>query len=161
MSVNSSPTEYDYGTNITYQNNQVYYGSGSVGSTVEYYDQAQALVQSIPASTVTTSNKKDWKPLGVYCLVHGTPTGDDTVIQLAVNKKGAIKGTYCNARTNEAKHIQGAVDRKGWRAVFTVGSDKNVIYDTGLSNLLKPQSPILIHFGKDKTQQWTLVKLQH
>jgi hypothetical protein len=82
------------------------------------------------------------------------------MFQLAVNKKGAIKGTYYNALTNETKPVQGAVDKKTMRAAWIVGDNKDVVYDTGVSNLLKPQSPLLLHIGKDKTEQWTLVRLQ-
>ena len=46
------------------------------------------------------------------------------------------------------------------RAAWIIGNNKNVVYDSGLSNLLKKQSSVLVHMGKDKTQQWTLVKLQ-
>lgn len=45
------------------------------------------------------------------------------------------------------------------RVAFTVGKNKDVVYDTGLGNLLAPQSPILVHLNKSKTQQEVLVKL--
>ena len=32
--------------------------------------------------------------------------------------------------------------------------------ETGLYNLTQDESPALIHIGKDKTQQWTLVRLK-
>lgn len=158
----TEPTYYDYGDNISYANDDVYYGSQPVESAQAYYSQAQTLAQSLPASFPTTGQqqKKEWKPLGVYSLVQGQQTNSTTMFQLAVNKKGAIKGTYYNALTSETQPVQGAVDKKNMRAAWTVGTNKDVVYDTGVSNLLKAQSPLLLHLGKDKTEQWTLVRLQ-
>ena len=44
------------------------------------------------------------------------------------------------------------------RARSIEGSEK--VGETGIFNLTKDESPALIHIGKDKTQQWTLVRLQ-
>src|SRR5277367_3133015 len=158
----TEPQYYDYGDNITYQNNDVYYGAQPAESAETYYDQAQALAESSPASFPTTSvlTTKEWKPLGVFSLVQGSQTNNTTMFQLAVDKKGAIKGTYYNALTNETKPVQGAVDKKTMRAAWIVGDNKDVVYDTGVSNLLKAESPLLLHLGRDKTEQWTLVRLQ-
>jgi hypothetical protein len=162
--VGDAPTEYDYGNNITYQNDNVYYGSQPVESGETYYAQAQNLAQSVPVSSVDNSHtqtlSKNWKPLGVYSLVQGDQTNTTTMFQLAVNKKGAIKGNYYNALTGGVEPVSGAVDKKRMRAAWTVGNNKEVVYDTGLANLLSQQSSVLVHFGKDKTQQWTLVRLK-
>jgi hypothetical protein len=52
------------------------------------------------------------------------------------------------------------VDKKTQRAAWTVGENKTTVYDTGVSNLTKDEAPVLIHIGKDKTQQWLLVRLK-
>ena len=56
--------------------------------------------------------------------------------------------------------IQGAVDKKTQRAAWTVGKNKNTVCETGLYNLTQDEAPALIHIGKDKTQQWMLVRLK-
>jgi hypothetical protein len=162
MPANVDPTYYDYGDNIYYQGNDVYYGSQPVEQAETYYDQAQYLADSDPAAYPATAQEtqKDWKSLGVYSLVQGTQTNTTSMFQLATNRKGAIKGTYYNALTQETKPVQGAVDKKSMRAAWIIGNDKNVVYDTGVANLLKQQSPVLVHLGRDKTEQWTLVRLQ-
>jgi hypothetical protein len=52
------------------------------------------------------------------------------------------------------------VDRKTQRAAWTVGDKKETVYETGMGNLSEPETSILVHFGKDRTQQWTLVRLE-
>ena len=160
MPIETAPTEYDYGNNITYQNENVYYGSQPVDTTAAYYNQAQTLAQSIPVTDTEASDKDGWKPLGVFSMVQGEQTNTTTMFQIAVNKKGALKGSYYNPLTGETQSLTGAVDKKSMRVSWIVGNDKNVVYDSGLANLLQPQSQLLVHYGKDKTQQWSLVRLE-
>ena len=37
---------------------------------------------------------------------------------------------------------------------------KNLIFDTGLYNLTKDESTVLVHEGADKTVQWSLIRLK-
>ncbi len=159
--VSSAPVEYDYGNNITYQNNQVYYGSQPTASADTYYAQAQSLAEttSAAAPTPTKATQGDWKPLGVYSLTQGSQSNTTVMFQLAVNKAGTIRGNYYNALTQETKPVHGAVDKKDMRASWVVGSNNTVVYDTGLANLLKAQSTCLVHLSKSQTQQWNLIKL--
>lgn len=161
----TDPIEYDYGDNITYQGDTVYYGSSPQVSVQEYYQQAQTIAQSgaaltPPASSAAAKSANAWKPLGVFSLVQGNETNSTTLFQLAVNSKGAISGNYYNVLTGDVKPVTGGVDKKSMRAAWTVSGNKDTVYDTGVSNLLKAQSPILIHFNKTNTQQWTMVRLQ-
>ena len=100
------------------------------------------------------------KPLGVYALVSGDQNNSSQLLQLAVDKKGVIRGTYYNEVTAESKPVSGAVDKKNQRACFTIAGNKNVVYDTAIGNLLKQSSPILVHYSKSNTQQLTLVRLK-
>jgi hypothetical protein len=42
----------------------------------------------------------------------------------------------------------------------TVGDNSTVVYDSGFSTLLQNQGSVLVHFNKDRTEQWMLVRLQ-
>jgi hypothetical protein len=120
--------------------------------------------ESPAAAKAEAADKKtggEWKSFGVYSLVQGGQNNSSTIFQLCSNKKGEIRGNYYNALTNETQPVKGAVDKRTMRVAWTVGKNSNVVYDTGVANLLKEQSPLLIHFGKDSTQQWTLVRLKN
>lgn len=158
--VSDTPVVYDYGNTITYQNDNVYYGTQPIGSATAYYSQAQALAET--KDTSSNKSKKssgEWKPLGVFSLAQAGQTDTTSVFQLAVNKSGIIRGNYDNLLTNEVQPVHGAVDKKSMRAAWTVGNDKKVVYDTGLANLLEKQSSILVHFDKDQTKQWSMIRL--
>ena len=150
------PVEYDYGDNIVYQGDTVYYGSQPAATADEYYTQAQTLA----TSTTSRSTNDDWKPLGVFSLVQGNQTNSTALFEIAVNKDRAIAGNYYNLLTNDVKPITGAIDKKSMRAAWTVQGNKDVVYDTGFANLMKAQSAILVHFNRKKTQQFSLVRLQ-
>jgi len=167
MDVASEPVYYDYGNNITYNGNQVYYGSQPLESADAYYSQAQTLAETAPPPPKTpqtdAQQKQDvnnMKPLGVYALCASDQKNGSQLFQLAVDKKGIIRGTYFNEVTNESKPIAGAVDKKNQRACFTISGNKNTVYDTAIGNLLKDSSPILVHYSKSNTQQLTLVRLK-
>jgi hypothetical protein len=151
------PVYYDYGNNVTYQDNQVYYGDQPVASADQYYQQTATLAQSQPAPDPKAG---DWLPLGVFGLVQGSETNPHYVMQLAVNKAGAVAGNYWDVAGGTSLPIQGAVDKKTQRVAWTVGDNKDTVGETGIYNLTKDEAPALIHLGKDKTQQWTLVRLR-
>jgi len=81
------------------------------------------------------------------------------MMQMAVNKQGNIAGMYYNTSDDAAQPIQGAVDEKTQRAAWTIGDKKNTVLETGIFNLTKDETPVLVHFGDQKTQQWLMVRL--
>jgi hypothetical protein len=155
-----APIDYSYGNNVTYQGDQVYYGDQPVATTDQYYQQASAIAQSVPAAPTPDPASSDWMPLGVFSLVQGDQSDTNTMFQLAVNKSGAIAGNYNNVLTGTTAAVHGSVDKKTQRAAWTVGENKKTVYEVGISSLTKDEAPVLVHIGKDKTQQWLLVRLK-
>jgi uncharacterized protein (TIGR03000 family) len=154
------PVYYDYGTTIVYQGDQVYVNGQPGPTAAAYYQQADELAQSAPAAPPPAQKEAEWQPLGVFALVQGEQSDTSAVFQLAVNKAGIIGGNYYDVLTENTLPVRGAVDQKTQRACWTIGDQKTTVYDTGIFNLTKEESPLLIHFGKDRTQQWLLVRLQ-
>jgi hypothetical protein len=153
-----SPTYYDYGEGIYYQDEQVYMNGQPVASAEEYYQQASDLANGAsPPQTVET----DWLPLGVFAISRDQATESNMLLQLAVDKDGVIAGTFFNTATDVARPIKGKVDKKTQRAAWTFSDGKNtdVIMETGVFNLTQDQSEALVHFGNEKTQQWLMVRL--
>ncbi|MGO9111729.1 MAG: hypothetical protein ACLP9L_21085 [Thermoguttaceae bacterium] len=153
----AQPAAYGYGDNVTYQGDEVYYGTQPVATAEEYYQQASTLAESAPSPA---PDDNAWMPLGVFSLVQGNQTDSSTIFQLAINKSGAIAGNYYNALTGTTFPVQGSVDKQTQRVAWTVGDNKSTVYDAGISSLTAGQAPVLVHFGKDRTQQWMLVQLK-
>ena len=100
-------------------------------------------------------------PLGVFAV--SSRADDDhpaMMMQMAVSKEGNLAGMYYNTSDDVALPIQGAVDQKTRRKAWTVGDKKNTVLETGIFNLTKDETPVLVHFGDEKTQNWTMVRLE-
>ena len=96
----------------------------------------------------------------MYGLYQGDSDESDMVLQLAMNKEGVLSGTYFNVATGTERPVSGMVDQNSQRAAWTFADGKNtdVIMEAGLSSLTEDQGPALLHFGKDKTEQWLMVR---
>lgn len=151
------PVYYDYGNNVTYQDDVVYMSGDEVGTSEEYYEQAATLATA--GAEADPPAESDWLPLGVFALTKPDQTDSAVTIQLAVNKDGIIRGNYTNTDTDKTQLIQGSVDKQTQRAAFTVGGDTTHLIETGLYNLTKDEAPCLLHFGSERTEQWLLVRL--
>jgi hypothetical protein len=152
-----APIAYDYGTNVTYDDNQVYYGDQPVATADQYYQQAATIAGAAPNAN---PDEGEWKPLGVFGLVQGEQASTSAVFQLATNKQGAIGGNFADMLTGSTLTVQGSVNKQTQRAAWTVGDNKSTVYEAGISNLTQDELPVLVHFGPDRTQQWMLVRLK-
>jgi hypothetical protein len=107
----------------------------------------------------------NWKPLGLFMLVRDVgdkQPGTDTklFLQLALSKDGYIGGTYYNDEKNKVQEIAGQVDTRTQRAAFRVGNDRDTVIETGVYSLTQDIAPVLIHYGREKTEPWLLVRLK-
>jgi hypothetical protein len=147
---------YDYGNYITYQGDNVYYGSQPAGTSEQYYQEATTLA----SSASSPPNDAQWLPLGVFGLVEGSSTQPTTTFQIAVDKQGVIRGNAFAAGSTTAQPIHGSVEKRTQRVCWTVGTDTSTVYDTGLDNLTKKEASILVHTGPKFTQQELLVRIE-
>jgi hypothetical protein len=164
---------YNYGNDITYVDNNVYLYGQPIATAADYYQSAADLVQtgvnapvqsqpppSSEAAAAPNPKTADWLPLGVFEALQPGEKTSKMMMQLAVNKAGIIRGNYFNTGDNNSQLIEGSINKKTARAAWCVADKKDVVFDTGLYNLTQDESPVLVHFGKDKQEQWTLVRLK-
>jgi uncharacterized protein (TIGR03000 family) len=156
-SISAAPTDYDYGNTVVYQNNNVMVNGEDAGTTQQYYEQAANLAKEGQIANPPSQDK--WESLGVFALVQGDDKTSNMIFQLAVNQGGIIRGNYYDAIMGTTTAVFGEVDKKTQRACWTIGDKKEPVFDCGFYNLTKDQTPVLAHFGKDKTEQWLLVRM--
>ncbi|MCZ6538346.1 MAG: hypothetical protein O6922_00775 [Chloroflexi bacterium] len=155
--VSAEPVFYDYGNTTTYEDGNVYQNGQPVASAEEYAQQAQAIAQTPVEETPETAQ---WMPLGVFAMVREKDSKPTMFLELAVSKEGTIAGTYSNTTSDSAQPVEGHVDSESQRAAWWIGSNQNIIMETGIYNLTKEETPVLLHFGSQKTQTWLLVRLE-
>jgi hypothetical protein len=153
-----APAYYVYGDNVTYANDYVYYGSQPVATQQQYYQGAVTLADSGSADDASQDSK--WLPLGVFGLMTSGQKTPEMIFQLAIDKNGIIRGNYYDQTSDAALPVHGAVDKKNQRVAWRVGNNKNLVVETGLSNLTEDESTALVHFGADKAEQCVLVRVK-
>lgn len=158
--VTPTPIVYDYGTSVVYRDNYVYVQDQQVATADEYYEQASTIAESVPEKA--DPETIEWMPLGVFAISAEEATDTGLLIQLAVSKEGIIAGTFYNETTNTSRPIEGTVDRETQRAAWKFSDDKNedVVMETVIHNLTENESTALVHFGADKQESWTMVRIE-
>ena len=151
------PVYYDYGSNVVYEGDNVYVNGDAVATQEQYAQQATTIADTGKQAEATKD--EEWLPLGVFAMIQGEQANGNDLFQLAVNKAGVIRGNYYNALSDTTLPVYGSVDKKTQRAAWTVGDRKEPIFEAGIANLTKSETTMLVHFGKDRTQQWTLVRI--
>ena len=74
-------------------------------------------------------------------------------------RRRIIRGNYYNALSDANLPVYGSVDQRTQRAAWTIGDRKEPAFEAGIANLTKSETTMLVHLGKGRTQQWTLVRI--
>lgn len=156
--ITAPPIVYDYGSNVVINNNYIYNNGAQVASTEDYAAQATQFANL--GREAKPTDEEEWDSLGVFGMIQGDEKTAQNIFQLAINKKGIIRGNYYDAISDSSLPVYGSVDKKTQRAAWSIGDKKTVVFEAGLNNLTQEQTTILVHYGKEKTQQMELVRLE-
>ena len=158
-------------TNITYSGDNVYVNGQPSCSSTQYYQQAQQLASQwaqpgypplapdLTGGAAATTSADEFAPLGVFSLAEPGQTQANTMLQLAINKQGVVRGNYLNQLTNERSQLYGMLDKKTQRISWTIGQNNNTVFDTSLPDLVKNESQVLVHYSPTNTQEMALIRL--
>ena len=149
---------YDYGSNVVIQDNTVYLNGQQVASATDYAAQADQLVNACRQAKIAEND--EWQPLGVFGLIQENEKTAQRIFQLAVNKDGIVRGNYYDAVADNTLPVVGSVDKQTQRVAWSIGDKKDIVFETGLSSFTKDDTTVLVHYGKDSTQQMILVRLE-
>ena len=156
--VDEYPIYYDYGENVAYQDDGVYFDGEKAYTTEEYIQKADTLADAGRQAKVTKD--EDWLPLGVFAMVQGEETKSNHIFQLSINKQGVIRGNYYDAVTDSTSLVYGSVDKKTQRAAWTVGDRKSPVYEAGIANLTKDETTMVVHYSKERSEQYALIRIE-
>jgi hypothetical protein len=151
------PVNYEYGNDLTYNNGNVQLYGKSIATAQQYWQSASNLVTQ---GEEQPPKDAKWLSLGVFAAVRADESKSDMMFQLAVDKQATVRGNYFNTGDKNAQPLEGAVDKTTQRICWVVADRKNIVFDTGLYNLTQDETTLLVHFGAEKTEQWTLVRLK-
>jgi hypothetical protein len=152
---------YEYGNELVYVGDWVYLYGRPFADANKYYDSAASIARTGEQARVATQGSAaKWLPLGVFEAIPNGKKSSTMLLQLAVNKAGIIRGNYFDAADKNVQVVEGSVDKDTERAAWVVADRKNIVFDCLLNNLTQPETPMLVHVGKNKNEQWTFVRLK-
>ncbi|MGA7391293.1 MAG: hypothetical protein WBW78_01415 [Terrimicrobiaceae bacterium] len=163
-SIASQPIIYDPGTTAIYEGDTYFVDGQPVSSATEAREAASKLADPEVAETpvpepAMEGQPEEWLPVSVWALTQ-QEQGDATMfVQLSIDKNGIVGGAYKNVMTGDEQPIIGQLDARTQRVAWHVGDATQTVYETGLSNLQNDVASVFVHFGKDMTQTWLLVRL--
>jgi hypothetical protein len=70
------------------------------------------------------------------------------------------RGLVCRWGGHQATPVSGALDRQTQRVAWTIQDQPETVYETGLYNLTQDETSMLVHFGKDSTEQYELFRIE-
>lgn len=145
---------YNYGDNVTYEGDTVYYGEKAAATAEQYYEQAEKI-----ADEGEETDNEEWLPLGVFAVLQEGQTESDKVVQLAINKEGVIRGNLHDKLTDKVTPLTGSADKRTQRVAIRPVGDSTVVVEAGLWNLTQDTLTVLIHLDANQTETRSLVRL--
>jgi len=145
------PIAYSYYVSGGY----VYNGGTQITTVTQYAEQANDIAEAAEEQ----EEDAEWMSLGVFGVVPKEGDEVEVTLQLALAKDGTIGGTYRNSAVDVTLPLSGAVDEKTQRAAWRIGEDDPVVMETGVENLTKDKSTVLLHFENGTTETWTMIRM--
>jgi hypothetical protein len=98
-------------------------------------------------------------PLGVFSVAPADQTDAVALVHLAISKDGLVRGTYYDLKTDKDENIQGAVNKENHSVAWTIGNDRQTVYQTWLEDLTQEQSgPLTVRAEGGQTRVWTIAR---
>ena len=157
LGITTPPVAYDSANTVVLQGGNVYVNGVDQGSAQQYYQQGVTLAGQGAQAAPTGQ----WQSLGVFVLASPSASSGRNMFELAINSTGIIRGNYFDVAANQIAPVHGSIDKATQRAVWMIGDKKDLLFETGLENLTQSQTPVLIHFGPSRSEQWLLARLQN
>ncbi len=156
------PVYIDYGTTVVHEKETVYVDNKPIPA--EKYNEpvvnlAVNVEQPPPPLPTEEGKPAEWMPLGVFALAQEEKGDPVMFFQISVSRDGKISGGYESILTGDKKPIAGQVDKQTQSVAWRIGDNIETVYATSLANLTLDVSTIAVHFGKDRVQNWLLVRM--
>jgi hypothetical protein len=151
--------QYTYGSDLVYDGNTVYLCGRPIAAADKYYQSAVSIATGEQTKIEDGAPVTQWLPLGVFEAIRSGKKTSTMLFQLAVNKAGTLRGNYFDTADRNVQLVEGSVDKETQRVAWMVADKTSVVFDCVLYNLTRAETPVLVHMGPDKNEQWVFVRL--
>ncbi len=133
-------------------------------NTVYIYDPVPVqtvIVNGQPTVAIDPGQPGDWMTLGSYSLMTGSGDPGTRILQLSVDKRGNIRGSYYDMITNVTKNVIGLIDKNTQQVRWTLDSNQQLTFVATLDQLTQPQGVVNVKLPGGQVQQWQLVRMEN
>jgi hypothetical protein len=102
----------------------------------------------------------EWMPLGVYSLMVGPGDVSTRLLDLAVDRRGHIRGSYYDMISSATYNVAGIIDQRTQYAQWSLESNRQLTFYTPLSELTRPQGIVTVRLPSGQRQEWQLVRME-
>ena len=158
----AAPVYVDHGTTVVYEGETVYVDNKPIPAATynePIVNLAVSVEQPPPPAPPEPGKPAEWMALGVFALAQEEKGDPVMFFQLSVSREGLISGGYESTITGDKKPIAGKVDKETQSVAWRIGDNVETVFATSLGNLTLDVSTIAVHFGKERVQNWLLVRL--
>jgi hypothetical protein len=157
------PVYIDYGTTVVQEKETVYVDNKPVPAE-QYNEPVRELATDVeqpppPLPPAAEDKPAEWMPLGVFALAQEEKGDPVMFFQISISKDGLISGGYESTLTGDKKPIAGKIDKETQNVAWRIGDNVETVYASTLANLTQDVSTVAVHFGKDRVQNWLLVRM--
>lgn len=118
---------------------------------------ADATASASAATAAAPPTDLEWMPLGVFAVAPQGTEQAHIYQQLAVSRKGELKGNSYDAVSDAVQPITGTIDRDSRKATWKVGT--GATFETTLDALVTTPSTVTMKAGST-SQTWDLVRME-
>jgi len=157
------PVYIDYGTTVVQEKETAYVDNKPIPAA-KYNEPIVELATTVeqpppPMPPEDEGKPAEWMPLGVFALAQEEKGDPVMFFQISVSRGGIISGGYESTLTGDKKPIAGKVDKETQNVAWRIGDNVETVFATTLANLTQDVSTVAVHFGKDRVQNWLLVRM--
>ena len=148
---------YDYGGNVTYEDDTVYYGDQPVATAEQYYDQAEQTRRFRPDGP-----ERGVAALGGVRRDYRTDADPDRQGHPTCRQQGRRHSRQSPRLRSPTRSFPSSarLTRRPSASPSRWKATKFVVMETGLYNLTNDEVPVLVHFSPDRQEGRTLIRLK-
>jgi hypothetical protein len=105
-------------------------------------------------------SRGEWMPLGQYSLMLGPGDSSTRMLDLAVDRFGHIRGSYCDMVSGASYNVAGIIDQRSQYAQWSLESNRGLTFYTPLGEMLQPQGLVYVQLPSGERQQWQLLRME-
>ncbi len=156
ISESTKPFEYLYDRNVTFHKDVIYVNGQPIANHEDFVVSAKQL-----ATAGVARPDANWTPIGTF-LVSTSPRSQSSpqALQLAMDQDGNLTGVYAHWLSKKVHQVQGKVVAETQRAVFSIGSQHEITFETGLANLTEDNVRLWVHLPDAHSQTWLLSRIK-